>query len=246
MRGLAESIKQYKGESATMDPFRNNFIKAQEEVRTNPNDFQAAFDLAGMYLQMAQTDSAVKVLNGVCDNPKADVPALRSLLTAYSSFGHTAGLEKTVGKLEAAVRADPANTQKKLDLAEGYRFLHKNTEAAQVLDQAINSPGANPNTILAVAQGYAALRDASRLEGALEKLTKAMPTSPEAWYDLAVVRAGIGKASESLAALRQCLSLNAQRLQQDSRASNLLSRAREEPSFASLRQLPEFQKLVSR
>ena len=85
-----------------------------------------------------------------------------------------------------------------------------------------------------------------RLESALEKLTKVMPSSPEAWYDLAVVRAGIGKPTEGLAALRKCLELSAQRLQHDPKASNLLLTARSEPRFGPLRQMPEFQKLVGK
>ena len=72
-----------------------------------------------------------------------------------------------------------------------------------------------------------------------------MPANPEAWYDLAVVRAGSGKPAEGIAALRQCLDLNAQRLQRDPKASNLLANARKEGGFAPLRQMPEFQKLVS-
>jgi predicted Zn-dependent protease len=98
--------------------------------------------------------------------------------------------------------------------------------------------------ILAAASIYAALGNAPRLEAALEKLTKVMPTSPEAWYDLAVVRAGVGKTTEGLAALRQSLELSAQRLQRDPKASNLLLNARKEQRFGSLRQTPEFQKLV--
>jgi thioredoxin-like negative regulator of GroEL len=245
VRGLVDSIRQYKRESAGVEQFRGNFTRAEEEVRTNPNNFQAAFDLAGDYLQMQATDRALAVLEGVRESPKADASAFRSLLQAYGSFGNTAGLQKTVEKLEAFVRSNPTSLQGGLDLAEGYRYLHKNDAAIQTLDQVIASPRAGANVLLAAASSYAALGNASRLEAALEKLTKVMPTSPEAWYDLAVVKAGIGKPTEGLAALRHCLELNAQRLQQDPKASNLLITTRKEERFGSLRQLPEFQKLVS-
>ncbi len=41
-------------------------------MRKNPADFQAAFNLAGAYLQMQQTDHAVQVLDGVLNSPQAD------------------------------------------------------------------------------------------------------------------------------------------------------------------------------
>jgi thioredoxin-like negative regulator of GroEL len=244
VRGLVETIKQIRKESAGYDQFRGNLARAEEEVRTNPENFQAAFDLAGDYLQMQATDRAVAVLEKIRENPKADPAALRSLLQGYASFGNTDGLQKTVDKLSAIVRSNPANLRATLDLADGYRYLHKTPEAVQALDQAVNSPNADSTTILAAASSYAALGNASRLEAALEKLTKVMPESPEAWYDLAVVRAGTGKNTEGLAAIQKCLQLNAQRLQHDPKASNLLLNARNEARFGPLRQTPEFQKLV--
>ena len=40
-------------------------------MRNNPNDFQAAVELAGVYLQMQQTGRAVQLLDGVLSNPAA-------------------------------------------------------------------------------------------------------------------------------------------------------------------------------
>ena len=71
-----------------------------------------------------------------------------------------------------------------------------------------------------------------------------MPESPEAWYDLAVMRCGLGKAPEALAALRQALDLSAKRLQGNPKARDLLASAKKEERFGPMRQLPEFKKLV--
>ena len=92
---------------------------------------------------------------------------------------------------------------------------------------------------------YARLANVPKLEATLEKLTKVMPTSPEAWYDLAVLKAGIGKSTEGLSALRQALDLSAKRLQSNPGASNLIAMARKEVGFGPLRQTPEFKQLVA-
>jgi tetratricopeptide (TPR) repeat protein len=204
VRGLVETIKSYKQQTAAYGAFQ----QMEDAVRKNPADFQAAFNLAGVYLQMQQTNQAVQVLDGVLNHPKADAAALRGLIQGYNSFGHRPGLQKSVDKLEAA------------------------------------DPKPDGNTLLSLAQAYATLGNATKLESSLERLTKAMPASPEAWYDLAVLKAGLGKPAEALPALRQALELSAKRLQQDPKARDLLANARNEERFGPLRQSPEFRKLV--
>jgi thioredoxin-like negative regulator of GroEL len=240
VRGLVETIKGIKKQEQA----RNNFQQLEDEVRKNPTDFQAAFNLAGTYLQAQQTDRALQVLEGVLNSPRADVSAFRGLIQAYTSFGNRAGLQKTVDKLEALARANPANYQAAIGLAEGYRQLQQPDAALRTLDQALNDPKLDPNGVLGIAQAYATLGNAPKLEAALEKLTKVMPGNPEAWYDLAALKSSVGKPAEALSALRQALDLNTTRLQLDPKAHDLLANARKEERFGPLRQLPEFQKLV--
>jgi len=122
----------------------------------------------------------------------------------------------------------------------------QNPEAAlRTLDQALDDPKLDANGVLSIAQAYAALGNPAKLEAALEKLTKVMPENPEAWYDLAVLKSGIGKPAEALSALRRALDLSAKRLQRDPKARDLVANARKEERFGPLRQSPEFQKLVS-
>ena len=245
VRGLVESVKGYKKQMAGTEQIRSSFQHLEDEVGKNPANFQAAFDLAGAYLQLQQTDRAVQTLESVLNHPQAEASALRGLLQAYGSFGNTAGLQKTVEKYEALVRANPSDLQAALGLAEGYRQVGKAQAALQTVDRVFSNPKADANTVLAVASLYAELREVPKLEAALEKLTKVMPGSPEAWYDLAALKSNLAKTGEALAALRQALELSAQRLKTDPKARDLLAATRKDDRFISLRQMPEFQKLVA-
>jgi thioredoxin-like negative regulator of GroEL len=245
VRGLVENIKAYKQQAGGIDQARNSLVQLEDEVRKNPTDIQAALNLAMNYLQLQQTDRAVQVLDGVLNSPQADVAVFRALIQAYGSFGHTSGLQKIVDKLGVLVSTNPANSQATIALVEGYRQLQKPEAAMPLLDKLFNDPNLDGSTALSIAQGYAALGNAPKLEATLEKLTsKLMPNNPEGWYDLAVVKSGLGKSAEALAALRQALDLSAKRLQRDPKARDLLASARKEEHFAPLRQLPEFKKLV--
>jgi len=83
-----------------------------------------------------------------------------------------------------------------------------------------------------------------KLESTLEKLVKMPVAGPEAWYDLAALKAGLGKSSEALAAMKQALEQSAARLQRNSTARDLLKEARKDVRFDKLREMPEFKNLV--
>ena len=75
------------------------------------------------------------------------------------------------------------------------------------------------------------------------RLTELLPRSPEAWYDLAVVRSGLGQQELALEALETALYFNTKRLQEDPQANNLQNLALTEPNLNSIKSKPEFQKL---
>ena len=106
------------------------------------------------------------------------------------------GCSGRLEKLEALVRADPENLPATVGLAEAYRQMQKPDAALALLDKALDNPKLDANAALNLAQAYAALGNVPKLEAALEKLTKLMPGSPEAWYDLAALKASIGKTTE--------------------------------------------------
>ena len=58
------------------------------------------------------------------------------------------------------------------------------------------------------------------------------------------IKVVLGKTNESLQDLRTSLDLSAKRLKQNPKARDLLAEVRKDQRFDSLRNLPEFQKMV--
>jgi cytochrome c-type biogenesis protein CcmH/NrfG len=83
------------------------------------------------------------------------------------------------------------------------------------------------------------------LLNALQRLVKLMPDSPEAWYDLAGIQATLSKAQEAIGSLTRALQLSKERLARQPEAKDLAGIAVKDQRFAALRELPEFQRLLS-
>jgi len=187
----------------------------------------------------------LQVLDGVLDHPRAEVNAFRVLLQAYASMTNLDGLQRTTAKLEALTRANPTDFQAAIGLAEGYHHLQKTDAALRTLDQVVRHPQADTNAVLKAAEQYSAMNNYQGLETALDRLTKLSPSKPEFWYDLAALRAVLGRSPEAMPALRQALDLSAKRLDQDSKARDLAAEARQDSRFLSLCQMPEFKLLTA-
>jgi len=146
--------------------------------------------------------------------------------------------------MEDEVHKNPNNYQAAVQLAGVYAQMQQTGRAVELLDDVLTNPVVTPNAVVRAAQLFSQFGDWSKLEISLEKLTKVSPESPEAWYDLAALKANVGKNAEALPALKRALELSAQRLQRDPKARDLSTDARQEARFTALRAMPEFQKLV--
>jgi tetratricopeptide (TPR) repeat protein len=236
---LVNRLQDWKKQRTSFNP-----AQMEQKLAANPDDFQAAFNLASSYLQVGQTDRAIETLDRVLNSPHVQVNALRALVTAYSSIQNPGKLQIAADKLAAQFRTNPADLEAGLGYAEACRDLRKPEQATQVLDQILNSSNLNANATLQIAQQYAAMLNYQKLEATLEKLTKLVPDSPEAWYDLAALKASLDKPKDALQDLQQALKLSAQRRKQDPKARDLVTEAQSDQRFASIRQMPEFKQAV--
>ncbi len=148
-------------------------------------------------------------------------------------------------RAENEVRTNSTNFQASFDLAVAYLQGKQTNRAVEILDQILNNPNVNYNAVMVVAKAYADLNNLPRLEATLEKLVKMMPDEPESWFNLAALKATLGKAPEAVPTARRALELNAKRLQQNPASPNLLSNLQTNAHFNSLRALPEFQQLIA-
>jgi tetratricopeptide (TPR) repeat protein len=238
---LVNKLKTWQKQREQASPA---LLQLEKAVHDNPDDFQAAFNLAGLCLQAGQNERGMEVLDNILNNPHAEANALRTLLQAFASINNTSKLQQVVDKLAAKYQANPTNFEAGVALAEGYHNQQKNDQAIQTLDQVLNDPKADATAVLQVAQQYAAMANYAKLEPTLEKLVKLTPEQPEAWYDLAALKANVGKTSEALAAAQKAFALSAQRLKQDPKAKDLAKAAQEDSRFANVRQNPEFKRMI--
>jgi len=154
-----------------------------------------------------------------------------------------------VQAMETEARDHPADVRNMLMLGSAYCQMQRTNEAVAIFDQVFTNSALTYNEIAALAQLYSKMGSGyyDKLETALLKLVTLAPEQiqPEAYYDLAALEAMLGKNTESLNNLRIAMDLNSKRLQLNPAASNLALTNRSDQRFDPLRNLPEFQKIVS-
>jgi tetratricopeptide (TPR) repeat protein len=213
-----------------------------------PYSAEVAFRYITLLVMLNRYDDAITVAQTCSDlDPyNAQVSNLIKQLGAMKkdSAGRVQ-FETQLQHMEAEAHTNPTNFQNIFDLASIYFQMHQTDRVMGLFDGALANPHISPSEIAAIAQFYAHIGNLPKLEGALEKIIAIAPDEPEPRCDLAAIEIALGKVNESLQDLRTALELNAKRLKQNPRAPNLLDEVRKDHRFDALRNLPEFQQLVS-
>jgi tetratricopeptide (TPR) repeat protein len=158
--------------------------------------------------------------------------------------GQRAQAQTQLQSMEDKARTNPADYQNIFSLIGYYMQSQQTNRATELMKQAISQANVPPDVLRGAAQFFAQTAQFSQLEVVLKKLTTAMPTEPEAWYDLARLEVILGNKDESIKDLQTSLDLSDQRLKTNPAARNIREAARTEAGFNPIRGMPEFQKLV--
>lgn len=146
-----------------------------------------------------------------------------------------------IAELERRYLTNTSDFELAFDLITSHLTLQNTNAAIQLLDNVTQNPDADVQTLLTVAQAYAQLGRAARLEIVFLRILQQNPTNPEAWYDLAGVQMALDKRQDALGSLREAIMLSAERRKTDPEARDLRIEAAADPRFEPLRQLPEYQ-----
>jgi Flp pilus assembly protein TadD/phage shock protein PspC (stress-responsive transcriptional regulator) len=147
-------------------------------------------------------------------------------------------------RLEEQFRTNPTDAKVGFDLASAYLQRQQTSAALTILDQLVNSPQADANTLLSVASALVQLQQGGRLESVLKRLVTVRPDSAEAWYDLASTQAILGKSEEAIQSLRKAIESNDKRLARQPGSGDLRKSIATNQNFTALRSSPAFQKLL--
>ena len=220
-----------------------------------PYSPEAVYRYVNFLLQFNRLDDALIVAQ-TCLKLDPYNDQITDLISRLSDFKKQSGDRTQVNgqlqQMETEAKANPGDFQNILQLGRAYGQLQQTAQANDLFKQAmdnadviLNNPKARYEDLNALAQICALTGNLPKLEPVIKKIVSMMPDQPEPRYDLAALEAVLGKSSDSLANLQTALEMNAKRLQANPGATNLLALARSDPRFNGLRNLPEFQKLVS-
>jgi tetratricopeptide (TPR) repeat protein len=154
-----------------------------------------------------------------------------------------AQLEKEAAQLQKQITPGSTNFMEQFELAQKLIQLGKSDQAFQVLDNVVKNPNATISMVMSVADAYNKLGQPQKLQGALEALTRMVPDSPEAWYDLAASHAMMDQNPAAIDCLKKALQFNSERLAKNPKSQDIRQTLGADARFAKLRETPEFKAL---
>ena len=192
-------------------------------------------------LLIAQTAAALDPFNGQIADLVKNLAGIRA--TPGTSPAPKAA--NTLQRMEQEFASHPERFQNAFDLAATYAQMNQTNRSDEVLRQTLNHPKADAGVAKVVAQAYAQMNNYAGLESSLERLTQLAADLPESWYDLAALKAVLGKNDKALEALTRAVALDTKRRTANPKARDLRVEALKDPRFANLRSDAGFLKLLA-
>ncbi len=212
-----------------------------------PYSPEAVFRYASLLASVGRLDDALLVLK-TCQKFDLDNETVKSYISQLeqASKGQitVSQAQNQLKHFEQEYKNDPTNARIAFELASAYIQLQRTNDAVALLDGLMANPRVDVNAILSVAQAYAQLGQAQRLEKALIKLVSMTPDNAEGWYDLATIQVALSKNPEAVRSLGKSLEISRRRIVQQPASKDLVLEASNDARFTTLRPMPEFQKII--
>jgi len=192
-------------------------------------------------LLIAQTCKKLDPYNSQMDDIIDQIKSIQSQLSDRNKA------VSSLQQMETEAREHPANIDNLISLGTAYYQLDQTDHAIETFESALTNSALTYNQAGSIVQFYSVLgpKYYDKLETALKKMVDLAPNMPEAHYDLAAMEVMHGETADALNHLRITMQLNAARMKTNSNAKNLLLTNLSDHRFDSIRNLPEYQKIIS-
>jgi cytochrome c-type biogenesis protein CcmH/NrfG len=128
-------LEKFKSQSGERTQMLDKMQSMEDEVRTNPDDYTNLFSLAGIYLQLQQTNRANALFAQAISRPHVPMEVLRGVANFFAQTAQFAELEKALKKL---TDTEPNAPETWYDLSRLEVLLGKKDEAIQDLRTSVN------------------------------------------------------------------------------------------------------------
>jgi thioredoxin-like negative regulator of GroEL len=215
-----------------------------------PYSPEAVFRYVNFLLQFNRLDDA-QIVAETCLKLDPFNDQVKGLVGQLEDFKKQSGARTQLQQMQSEATANPTDFKNILNLGSLYAQMQDTNRAIELfrvasgfIDQELASSNARPENLSAMAQICVALGNVPKLQSTLEKIIVLQPDQPEPRYDLAALDAITGKTNEAMKNLALSLNASAKRRLTNSATRDLVNDARNDVRFNSLRNEPEFQKLV--
>jgi tetratricopeptide (TPR) repeat protein len=131
---LIGRLEGFKKNSGQMEKARAALQEMEDTVRKNPTNFEAALQLAGVYMQMQQPDQANMVMDRILNAAESRPDVLLTLARYYATLQNWPRLEVA---LEKWAKVNPDSPEAWFELARFKATFRKPTEAIAAVSNAI-------------------------------------------------------------------------------------------------------------
>jgi tetratricopeptide (TPR) repeat protein len=135
VKGLVKQLEDIKNQSANRVQVETQVQHMENEAATNPGNLQNLLSLAGIYMQIQQTNRAIELFDRALANPHITSTEAGFIAQTYAKIGNLAKLEAVLQKIVTLV---PDQPEPWYDLAALEAVLGKSDPALQSLHKSLD------------------------------------------------------------------------------------------------------------